>query len=137
MPFVNRIGYAIDDAAAATQALGPASTGAAGILRIEPDQVDAAINVFQDAVDKLQRKVFRAKEEIRANPMAADEVSRPAAAAFNSASFDEPRAALDVWTGAVAELESIIQQLQAQKEEILQAEHAASQTFSSAAGAMG
>jgi hypothetical protein len=137
VPFVSRIGYPIDDPAAAIQAFGPASTGAAGILRIEPDQVDDAINVFQGALDKLDERVAWAKEEIRANPMAADQVSQPAAAAFNRASFDEPGAAIEVWTKAVEELESIIQQLEAQKRAILQAEDAVSQSFSSAAGAMG
>jgi hypothetical protein len=113
------------------------SAGASGVLRIEPHQVDAAIGIFEDAVDKLKRRVARANVEIKASPMAEDHVSQPAADAFNRASFDGPGAAVAAWTGAVNELESIIRQLRASKEAIFQAEDTVSQSFSSANGAMG
>jgi hypothetical protein len=124
------------DAAAAAQAPKPAFTGAAGILRIEPDQVDAAIKVFRDAVYKLERRVRQAQEEVRADPMAEDLVSQPAAAAFNHASLSGPRAAIAAWTGAVKELESIVRQLQVSKESMVRTDDIASQPFSSAAGGM-
>ena len=146
MPFFdgidNFIGDALSDVAAAqaeaaTHAPGSASTGAAGILRIDPNQVDAAINLFEDAVQKLKQKVKQAQKEIRANPMAEDLVSQPAAAAFNHASLGGPGAAIAAWTGAVEELGSIIRQLRASKEANVRTDDIVSQPFSSAAGAMG
>jgi len=139
VPFLDRAAYMPGDPAGAQAATYArrVSTGAAGVLRIEPDQVDAAINVFEDALDKLKQRVVWAQAEIKANPMAQDQVSQPAAAAFNHASFDGPGAAIAAWTGAVAELESIIRQLRASKETIVQAEEVVSQSFSSAAGTIG
>lgn len=145
MPFFAGINdFAADAAAAAAQAAaqaaayisGPTPTGAAGRLRIEPDQVDAAINIFEDAVEKLMHKVVQAREKIKANPMAADQVSQPAAAAFNHASFAGPGAAIAAWTGAMTELESILRQLRASKEAVVQADNIVSQPFSSSAGAL-
>jgi len=139
VPFIDRAAY-VAGVPADAQAVAYArrvSASAPGVLRIEPDQVDAAINVFRDAVDKLEERVRDARNAIRANPMADDQVSQPAAAAFNRVSFDGSESAIAAWTGAVTELQSIIRQLQASKETIFQAEDVVSQSFSSAAGAMG
>lgn len=142
MPFFSGItdivGDALSSAAsanaqAAAQTAGPTFAGGAGILRIEPNQVDAAIAVFQDAVDKLKHKVRQAQEEIRANPMAHDRVSGPAATAFNHASMTGPGAAIAAWTGAVEEFESIIEQLRAAKEANTMTDATAAQPFASAA----
>ena len=133
MPFFDRVAYIPGDPADADRV----STGAPGVLRIEPDQVDAAIGIFEDALEKLRLKVEQARNQVLANPMAEDGVSQPAAAAFNRASFDGPGAATAAWSGAVDELESIIRQLRASKEAIVQADEILSNSFSSAASAMG
>lgn len=124
MPFFSGItdivGDALSSAAsanaqAAAQTAGPTFAGGAGILRIEPNQVDAAIAVFQDALNKLEDRITQARAEIRAQAMAADRVSTPAAYAFNDASLSGPGAAIAAWTGATREFQSIIDQLRASK----------------------
>jgi hypothetical protein len=133
------IGAAVSGAAAVTadaaaQAAAPMTAGPAGRLRIEPDQVDAAIKVFQDALNKLENKVAQAKAQIRADAMAMDRVSQPAAEAFNHASVGGPGAAIAAWTGAVDELRSIIAQLTAAKETHVNTDNAVAQPFATATG---
>lgn len=145
MPFFTGINDVIGDAVsgaaaasaeAAMQAGAPMTTGPSGRLRIEPDQVDAAIRVFQDALDKLESKVAKAKEQIRADAMAMDRVSQPAAAAFNHASTAGPGAAIAAWTGAVQELRSIVQQLEAAKKTHITTDNTVAQPLASAIGTM-
>lgn len=141
MPFIldidDVVGEAISGAAsanasAAANTAGPAFSGGAGILRIEPAQVDAAIGIFRAALNKLETKVRNAQQEIRAQAMAADRVSQPAAAAFNDASLGGAGAAIQAWTGAVAELRAIIDQLTAAKEANVMTDETVSQPFASA-----
>lgn len=141
MPFIldidDVVGEAISGAAsanasAAANTAGPALLGGAGILRIEPAQVDAAIGIFEGALSKLENKVQQARAQIRADAMAADRVSQPAAAAFNDASLGGVGAAVQAWTGAVDELRAIIQQLKAAKEANVMTDDTVSQPFASA-----
>lgn len=121
---------------AAAEAGVPVATGAAGKLRIEPDQVDAALKVFEDAVDKLDIKVRQARSQIRTEATALDRVSRPAAEAFNHASMGGPSTAIAVWTKAVEEMRSIVAQLKAAKETNVNTDNAMAQPFTSATGTM-
>jgi hypothetical protein len=118
----------VSDAAAA--AAVPAARGR-GILRIEPDQVDAAIGVFQSALDKLQDRVHAAVGQIEAQPPAQDLVSQPAATAFNNAARGGSGGAIQVWLAAVDELQAIIAQLQQAKETNVATDQAVSQPFAS------
>jgi len=126
-------GAAAANAQAATQAPAPGFVGGAGILRIEPDQVDAAIGVFEAALDKLKHKVMQAQEGIRADPMAHDRVSQPAAYAFNDAASGGSGAAIEAWLGAVREFESIIEQLRAARHANVMTDQTVAQPFSHAA----
>lgn len=130
-------GAASANAQAAASATAPGFTGGAGILRIEPDQVDAAIGIFQAALNKLEDRVTQARAQIRAQAMAADRVSTPAAEAFNDASVYGPGAAIAAWSGAVQEFQSIIEQLRASKEANVMTDEAVAQPFASASGTVG
>jgi outer membrane murein-binding lipoprotein Lpp len=127
-------GAAAANAHAAASTSGPTFAGGAGVLRIEPDQVDAAIQIFQDALNKLEDKVTQARAQIRAEAMAADQVSTPAAAAFNDASDGGPGAAISAWTGAVREMQAIIEQLKAAKEANVHTDETVAQPFATATG---
>lgn len=137
MPFLAGVNDMISDAVqnVADQVTDAAAAASAapgrGILRIEPDQVDAAIGVFQNALDKLQEKVDRAISQIEAQPPAQDLVSQPAAAAFNNAARAGSGGAVQVWKAAVAELEAIIAQLKKAKETNVATDLAESQPFAS------
>ncbi len=125
MPFFTGVGQPIIGAAvgaAAGAAIGtaipagtdtPAGSGAAGRLRIEPEQVDAAIAVFRNALASVEAEVMNARRDINALAPAYDEVSRDAANAFNQVSYGNAVAA---WEGAVSQLRSIIEQLEASKQ---------------------
>lgn len=143
MPFFSGItdivGDALSSAAsanaqAAAQTAGPTFAGGAGILRIAPEQVDAAIAVFQDALDRLEARVQQANNEIRAEAMAADRVSQPAAAAFNDASMIGPNAAIAAWSGAVRELRSVVTQLEASRNANVMTDETAAQPLASGLG---
>jgi hypothetical protein len=104
----------------ATQAVvdGATSTGsaAAGILRIDPAQVDGAITVFRNALTAVEDQVAIASAEIRALPPANDAVSTDIANAFNRVGYENPDSAIAAWTGAIEQLRSIIEQLEASKQ---------------------
>lgn len=143
MPFFSGITDVIGDALssaasanaqAAAQTAGPTFAGGPGILRIDPDQVDAAIAVFQGALDRLEARVQQANNEIRAVAMAADRVSQPAAAAFNEASMSGPNAAIAAWSGAVRELRSIVTQLEASRHTNVMTDETVAQPLASGLG---
>ena len=104
---------------------GPPATGG-GILRLEPDQIDGAIGVFQAALDKLEEPVFYAEQALRPGPTADDQVSRDASAAFGRAA--DP--AVAAWNGAVREIRSVIEQLESAKRAHLEADAAGQAQFS-------
>jgi hypothetical protein len=107
------VGAAVGAATGAAAATGdqPVASGASGRLRIEPEQVDGAIAVFRNALNSVKDEVRRARAEIDAQAPADDDVSNDAAAAFNQASQN----AVAAWEGAVLQLQSIIDQLEASK----------------------
>jgi hypothetical protein len=109
------IGTVVDNVAAAMPTAG-------GRLRIEPDQLDGAIAVFQEALDTLAGEVERARTELQAMPPANDDVSRDAANAFNRLGYVNENSAVMAWQGAVEQLESIVEQLKAAKEAIVRAD---------------
>lgn len=104
---------------------GPPATGG-GVLRLEPDQVDGAIAVFQAALDKLEPALWDADRALRPNPTAADQVSQDASVAFGRAA--DP--AVQAWTGAVREIRSVIEQLEAAKRAHQEADAAGRAQFS-------
>lgn len=75
---------------------GPPAAGG-GVLRLEPDQIDGAIAVFQAALDKLERRVFSAGHALRPGPTADDQVSRDASVVFGRAA--DPRSRRVEWCG--------------------------------------
>lgn len=123
MPFFTGVGQPIVGAAAAAGAVAGAAVSAAAVvddapaaaasgqLRIEPAQVDGAIAVFRNALNSVKDEVRRARADINAQAPALDDVSNDAAAAFNHASQN----AVAAWEGAVQQLQSIIDQLEAAK----------------------
>jgi len=119
VPFI--IGAAVGAAAGAIVGTAPVIGGAppapsgSGRLRIEPDQVDAAIAVFKGALASLETEVIQARSDIYALAPAYDDVSQNAAAAFNQAGYAEANSAVVAWEGAVLQLRSIIEQLEASK----------------------
>ena len=104
---------------------GPPAAGG-GVLRLEPDQIDGAIAVFQAALDKLEGPVREAEYALRPGPTAEDQVSKDASVAFGRAA--DP--AVQAWTGAVNELYSVIEQLHAAKQAHLNADTAGQAQFS-------
>ncbi len=104
---------------------GPPATGG-GVLRLEPDQIDGAIGVFQAALAKLERRVFSAGHALRPGPTADDQVSRDASVVFGRAA--DP--AVAAWNGAVEEIRSVIEQLEAAKRAHLEADAAGQAQFS-------
>jgi uncharacterized protein YukE len=95
---------------------------APGRLRIEPDQVDGAITVFSNALADVESEVAWAVSDIRATPPAADAVSNDAASAFNRLGYENTDSAVAAWQGAVEQLRSIVDQLEAAKRTIQQAD---------------
>ena len=125
MPFVSGNGQQIN--AIGTDAyLGPAISGTVsggpGLLRIKPEDVDGAIAVFKGALETIRDEVRRAAMEIRARPPANDEVSQDAANAFNRIGTENANSAIAAWSGAVAQLSSIVEQLEASKRTIMNAD---------------
>lgn len=105
--------------------VGPPAAGG-GVLRLQPDQIDGAIAVFQSAIDKLDRPVRDAANSLKPGPTAEDQVSKDASVAFGRAA--DP--AIQAWTAAINELYSVIEQLQAAKQAHLNAEAASRAQFS-------
>ena len=118
MPFLTGVGQAINAAVDAGAAAATATAG--GRLRISPDQLDGAIAVFQDALNALEGEVRWASQEIYAQPPANDQVSNDAANAFNRVGYVNENSAVVAWEGAVQQLRSIVEQLQAAKQTIMQ-----------------
>lgn len=85
--------------------------GASGVVRIDYAQIDAAIGVFQSALDRLEPAVLTASQAIEPSPVAGDQVSGDASTVFTRTANPAARS----WTGAVQELRSMIRQLQASK----------------------
>lgn len=155
MAFFNSVGQPVNDvidgAADAAGAVGAAVGGAigaagaaiagalenaqpgggSGVLRIDADQVEAAIGIFEDALDKLTNRVRDAKREIEARPVANDQVSGDAATAFNHAAMGGQGTAIAVWTSAITELESIVRQLKSNVRTTRNTDELASQPFTS------
>ena len=104
---------------------GPPATGG-GVLRLQPDQIDSAIAVFEAALDKLEKPVRRASDALKPGPTAADQVSQDASVVFGRAA--DP--ALAAWRGAVGEIRSVIDQLEAAKRAHLEADAAGQAQFS-------
>src|SRR5215211_3871525 len=95
MPFFTGIGQPVN-------AVDPGATsGANGRLRIDPDQLDAAIAVFADALHALETQVQRARHELYATALAHDDVSNDIAAAFNQVGYQKNDSAVRAWEGAV------------------------------------
>lgn len=117
MPFFTGIGDPVTGAPAASTS-GPLANPASGQLRLQPDQLDGAIAVFTRALETIEHEVLRARGEINAQAPAQDDVSSNVAAAFNQASLN----AVSAWEGAVQQLRSIIEQLQAAKQAHLAAD---------------
>jgi PE family len=95
-------------------------TGASGKLRVEPEQLDGVIAVFEDALATVGSEVKRARTELDAMPLANDQVSTDAANAFNRVGYVNEDSAVRAWKGAVQQLRSIIEQLNAAKQTIVQ-----------------
>ncbi|SHE54971.1 hypothetical protein [Streptoalloteichus hindustanus] len=87
--------------------------GATGVLRIEPDQVDGAIVVFRRALAELEPRIAEARRELRVLAPGSDQVSVDAALALSRRSLDGANSALRAWEGAVAQIRSIVDQLEA------------------------
>jgi hypothetical protein len=101
---------------------GDATAGPGGWLRVEPDQLDGAIAVFQDALHILEREVGEAMYAIEARPPAADAVSREAVEVFNQRGYRSADSAVAAWRGAVGELRRIVEQLTAAKRAVMAAD---------------
>ena len=120
MPFITGVGQqvgAIVGGAASGVAAGV--TGASDRMRIEPEQVDAAIAVFKDALFALESEVRLAIYAIQAMPPANDVVSTDAADAFNRVGYENADSAVAAWQGAVQQLRSIVEQLTTAKQTIM------------------
>lgn len=100
------------------QSAPPAAGG--GVLRLEPDQLDAAISVFEDALDSLELPVSMAKQSLTPGSTADDIVSREAAMGFGRAADPAVRA----WSAAIDEIRSVIEQIQRAKQSQLDADAA-------------
>jgi len=113
MPFFTAIGQPIN-------AVAGEPTTSAGRLRVEPDQLDGAIAVFRGALNELEGEVRWAMTEIRALAPANDAVSNDAANAFNRVGYENADSAVVAWGGAVAQLRSIVDQLELAKQTVMQ-----------------
>jgi hypothetical protein len=122
MPFVTGIGQPIEDGGPRSNAATAPPTGAAGLLRIDADQLDGAIGVFKTALDTVEHQIDVARNEISARPPANDPVSRDIARAFNRVSYQNSNSALAAWEGARDQLRSIVEQLEAAKHTSLNAD---------------
>jgi hypothetical protein len=120
MPFVAATGQPLN--AVGGREVTGTITGATGRLRLDPDQLDGAIAVFKDALDAVEKEVRWAVEDILARPPANDAVSIDAANAFNRVGYENPHSAIAAWQGAVDQLHSIVEQLEAAKRTIVQAD---------------
>lgn len=118
MPFVGGIIGAGVGAAVGAGFTGssPVAPGASGQLRIEPDQLDAAIQIFQNALASVETEVMNARYTLSAEAPANDDVSVNAAHAFNRLGYENANSALAAWEGCVAQLRSVIEQLEAAKQ---------------------
>lgn len=123
MPFFTGTGQAV------STTVDGSNTGTTGRLRIEPDQLDAAIAVFQEALDTVEREIMWARESLDAIPLARDTVSNDAAAAFNGVGYINDNSALRAWEGAVVQLRSIIDQLRASRHAITRTDEALTTDF--------
>ncbi|MCP2262096.1 hypothetical protein LX15_005828 [Streptoalloteichus tenebrarius] len=88
------------------------SGGANRVLRIEPDHVEEALAVFRRALDELEPTIAKARRGFRMIPPGADPVSVDAAAAISGRGLDGPNPVLRAWEGAVAQIRSIVDQLE-------------------------
>jgi len=118
MPFLTGVGQSISAVVDAGAAAATATAG--GRLRISPDQLDGAIAVFENALTSVESEVARARAELDARPPANDQVSNDAANAFNRVGYVNENSAVAAWEGAVQQLRSIVEQLQAAKQTIMQ-----------------
>ena len=113
MPFFTGIGQPVN-------AVDPGATsGANGRLRIDPNQLDAAIAVFQDALNTVESEVMWARQSMDARRLADDQVSGDVVDAFNRIGYKNDNSAVVAWEGAVVQLRSVVQQLQAAKNAIV------------------
>ena len=127
MPFFTAIGQpvgAVVDGATAGAVVGAAdgaavAGGASGRLRISPEQVDGAIAVFKGALAAVESEVRWAVNDIQARPPANDAVSNDAANAFNRVGYENADSAVAAWEGAVQQLRSIVEQLEAARQTIV------------------
>lgn len=135
MPFFTGAGQSVGAivgggvAAGAAAVADVAGTSGTGHLRIEPDQVDGAIAVFKEALAAVEDEVRAAISSIRADPPASDQVSVDAADAFNRVGYGNDNSAIAAWEGAITQLRSIIQQLEASRQANVNADVAGSGSF--------
>jgi len=61
-----------------------------GLMEIHPDQVEAAAKPFEDSVKDLRDLIRDGRAKLQMRPMANDEVSKRAAAAFTKAGLEGP-----------------------------------------------
>jgi hypothetical protein len=116
VPFFTGIGQPINTVGGEAAA---GLTGASGMLRVEPEQLDGAIAVFRGALHALEAEVWGAANDIQALAPANDAVSNDAANAFNRVSYENADSAVAVWEGAVTQLRSIVDQLELSKRAIV------------------
>ncbi|HEY0640826.1 MAG TPA: hypothetical protein VGD67_24610 [Pseudonocardiaceae bacterium] len=125
MPFFSGVGEPVGAvigaaagaaAGAGAAAAAQAAASSSGRLRIEPDQVDGAITVFRNALANVEAEVAQARSDITAFAPAGDAVSNDVASAFNEVGTTN---ALAAWEGAIEQLRSIIEQLEAAKQQHL------------------
>lgn len=112
-------------AGGSTDTNAPAPMVGGGNLRIEYGQLDAAINLFRTALDRLEAPVRQAAQSIQPPPLAADQVSSDAATVFSRSA--QPATA--AWVGAVNEIQGVIRQLEAVRDAVQNADDTSASQF--------
>lgn len=88
-------------------------SGGGGRFTVMPDQIPAAIALFEQARNDMQLLAARIRNEAVVRPPGADLVSREVAAAMTTAGVEGPESALGAAQAAVAEFQRIIDALKA------------------------
>ncbi|WP_447004757.1 transcriptional regulator [Saccharothrix isguenensis] len=92
----------------------PDYSGAQRKLNVEPSAIPAARKVFSDALDRLERKLMPAMDQLKARPWAGDPVSSETAERFNQDTFDAgDSAALAALLAYRDQLRGVVDQLTA------------------------
>jgi hypothetical protein len=115
--------FAVEGGASVTGVLSPLGSAPAvggGSIRIEPEHVDQAIKIFQDAYDELTVGFNTIFEKLQMQPPGGDPVSADGAQAFNTISLDSSNSAVQSWMGALDQVGQVILQLQNSKQQHLE-----------------